>query len=318
VLEVIQFGVMDNTYSPDFLKVNTLLAPTITKAASKQAFYTIRYLVDRDRMDDAYRAYAYFRWVDDCLDQTITGKNERMAFLKRQTMLIEHCYRGKRLPRVCAEESMLVDLIHCDTEAKSGLQSYIRNMMAVMTFDAERKGRLISEQELNSYSQYLAIAVTEALYFFIGNGQSAPQTSGRYLAATAAHIVHMLRDTCEDIANGYFNIPSEILKLNRIDPGNVNSVPYKAWVKSRIELARRYFQAGNAYFAQVSSLRCRIACYAYMARFQGVLNTIVRDGYQLRASYDECNNALTSLKMGWFVCSQSIQAQRAASVFFTL
>jgi phytoene/squalene synthetase len=44
------------------------LAPSITKAASKQTYYTIRLLADRARVADAYRAYAYFRWVDDVLD----------------------------------------------------------------------------------------------------------------------------------------------------------------------------------------------------------------------------------------------------------
>ena len=44
------------------------IAPAITKAASKQTYYTIRFLVDHDRVEDAYRAYAYFRWVDDTLD----------------------------------------------------------------------------------------------------------------------------------------------------------------------------------------------------------------------------------------------------------
>jgi hypothetical protein len=46
----------------------TNLASSITKAGSYQTYYTIRFLVDRERVDDAYRAYAYFRWVDDVLD----------------------------------------------------------------------------------------------------------------------------------------------------------------------------------------------------------------------------------------------------------
>ncbi len=40
---------------------NLQLAASITKAASQQTYYTIRFLADRDRMADAYRAYAYFR-----------------------------------------------------------------------------------------------------------------------------------------------------------------------------------------------------------------------------------------------------------------
>jgi len=44
----------------------------------------------------------------------------------------------------------LVDLIRRDREKSTGLQSYVRNMMAVMAFDAERKGRLISQALLES------------------------------------------------------------------------------------------------------------------------------------------------------------------------
>jgi uncharacterized metal-binding protein len=35
-------------------------ASSITKAASKQTYYILRYLADRQRIPDAYRAYAYF------------------------------------------------------------------------------------------------------------------------------------------------------------------------------------------------------------------------------------------------------------------
>jgi hypothetical protein len=45
------------------------LAAVITKAASRQSYTIVRFLVDRDRIADAYRAYAYFRWMDDHLDQ---------------------------------------------------------------------------------------------------------------------------------------------------------------------------------------------------------------------------------------------------------
>ena len=48
--------------------MNTTLASAITKVASRQTYYTIRFLVDRERVDDAYRAYGYFRWVDDVID----------------------------------------------------------------------------------------------------------------------------------------------------------------------------------------------------------------------------------------------------------
>ena len=64
--------------------ITATAATSITKAASKQTYYTIRFLADRERVDDAYRAYGYFRWVDDLLDAESGSGPARMAFLERQ------------------------------------------------------------------------------------------------------------------------------------------------------------------------------------------------------------------------------------------
>jgi hypothetical protein len=261
------------------------LAAALTNAASKQTYYTIRFLVDRDQVDNAYRAYAYFRWLDDRLDGETMSKSERMAFVERQSALVDSCYRGRCQPELSLEERMVFDLIHSDQESHSGLRSYIQSMMAVMAFDAARRDTLVPEQELTAYSRHLATAVTEALHYFIGHDQFSPHSEARYLAVTAAHITHMLRDTLEDTAAGYYNIPREYLETNAITARDINSDPYRAWVQSRVELARAYFEAGRNYLAQVESIRCRTAGYAYIARFEGVLESIERDGWRLRAEY---------------------------------
>src|SRR5262249_5244598 len=153
----------------------------------------------------------YFRWVDDQLDLSLFHQEERLAFLKRQQALIDCGYDREWPGTIAAEEQMLFDLIASDNLPDSGLQAYIRHMMAVMAFDGERRGRQISQDELTAYSNHLAVAVTEALHYFIGHNDPAPLCHERYLAATGAHIVHMLRDTFEDAEAGYFNIPSEVL-----------------------------------------------------------------------------------------------------------
>src|SRR4030095_7167928 len=115
------------------------LARSITRAASQQAYYTIYLLVDRERIADAYRAYAYFRWVDDIVDAGSGSSSERSAFLERQKSLLEKCYQGESLQKPTAEEKMLIQLIQHDHVKNSGLQLYLRNMMKVMEFDAERR-----------------------------------------------------------------------------------------------------------------------------------------------------------------------------------
>jgi phytoene/squalene synthetase len=216
----------------------TTPASAITKAASKQTYYTIRFLVDRERVEDAYRAYAYFRWVDDTLDAaTLTGV-ERSIFLQRQKSLLEKCYRGEIPWDVEIQEQMLIDLIQRDHEKDSGLRSYLRNMMDVMEFDTKRRGRLITQIELTEYTRWLATAVTDNLHHFIGHGEFAPRDETRYLAVSAAHITHMLRDTYDDLQAGYYNVPREVLMTNRISVQDVGSDAYRSWVQSRVQLAR--------------------------------------------------------------------------------
>ena len=283
------------------MELNPALA--ITKAASKQTYYTIRFLADRERRDDAYRAYGYFRWVDDILDADSGTAPVRLAFLERQKLLLESCYRGEWPRDVDYEEQMLVDLINHDQEKNSGLQAYLRNMMEVMDFDTRRRGRLISQAELNEYTRWLAIAVTEALHYFVGHDGFTPRDETRYLAVYAAHIVHMLRDTVDDTVVGYYNIPREVLEEGAIKPLDVQSEAYHAWVKSRVKLARKHFEAGKRYFARVQNLRCRLAGIAYMARFEWLLDTIEREGYSLRPQYNEKRSLGTGLKMSRLVMS---------------
>ena len=286
--------------------MNTTTASSITKVASKQTYYTVCFLVDRERVEDAYRAYGYFRWVDDTLDAVTISGPERIAFIERQKSLLEKCYRGETLRDANLQENMLVELIQHDQEKSSGLQLYLRNMMQVMDFDVKRRGRLISQVELNEYTRWLATAVMEAIHYFIGHDDFAPHDEMRYLAVSAAHITHMLRDTFDDTKLGYYNIPREVLGENQIGPQNVQSDAYCAWVKSRVQLARDYFQAGKGYFSRVENLRCRLACYAYIARFEWLLDTIEREGYRLRPQYDERKSLRTGLLMSWLTLSSVV------------
>ncbi len=317
--------------------MNPTPASTITKAASKQTYYTIRYLVDRDRVEDAYRAYGYFRWVDDLLDAdpspalsaveapALSGgaaaveapalsSVERRAFLERQKSLLEKCLQGDAPGEVSLQEKMLVELVQGKREKNSGLAAYLRNMMLVMDFDVRRRGRLISQFELNEYTHWLAVAVTECLHYFIGHDEYSPHDESRYLAVSAAHIVHMLRDTCDDARAGYFNIPREVLEAKAIGPQDGHCEAYRLWVKSRVELARRYFQAGRRYFARVQNPRCRLACFAYIARFDWLLEVIEREGYQLRPQYDERKRLGTGLRMVWYALSATFNLQGAGGL----
>jgi phytoene/squalene synthetase len=202
-----------------------ILARSITWAGSKQTYYTARLMVDRDLVDDFFRAYAYFRWADDIIDAPTSADaaasvdaatsndvkskshNERISFVSRQRKLINRLYMNERPDDLTPEEEMLADLISHDRGENSGLQSFIRNMFAIIEFDAYRKGRLISQDELTWYSDCLGKSVVDGIQYFVGNGHPYPASDDRYLASIAAHIAHLLRDTPLDTADGFINIP---------------------------------------------------------------------------------------------------------------
>jgi phytoene/squalene synthetase len=284
-------------------KRNVTLAELITKSASKQTYYTIRFFADHDRVAVAYRSYAYFRWVDDVIDAETNSSKERIAFAQRQQSILESCYLGESPKMRYPEEQILVDLVLHDTEKNSGLQIYLQNMMDVMVFDAKRRGQVVSQAELSMYSQKLAMAVTEALYYFIGHNEPSPRHEARYLAVTAAHMVHMLRDSMEDVKAGYFNIPREYLDQRGISPQDVTSDAYREWVCGRVQLAREYFKAARECTAQVRNWRCRLAGFAYTARFELMLRVIEKDNYCLRCEYPERKSLQAGLWIVWSALS---------------
>jgi phytoene/squalene synthetase len=275
------------------------LARSITWAGSKQTYYTAHLMVDRDLVGDFYRAYAYFRWVDDFIDIYSQSDDQRITFIRRQRDLINRLYHNQRPDDLAPEEEIVADLISHDRGENSGLQSFIRHMFAIIEFDAHRKGRLISQAELAWYSDCLGKSVVDGIQYFVGNGSPYPASDDRYLAAIGAHIAHLLRDAALDTADGFINIPREYLEAHGIGPEDMESPSYRAWVRDRVELARQHLCEGKRYLDGLDVLRCKIVGYWYCARFEGVLDTVERDGYILRPAYNERRKPSTQLKMAW-------------------
>lgn len=278
-------------------KESAILARAITRKHSTQSYFTARLMVDRSLVDDCFRAYAYFRWVDDIVDDNGKSPAERQRFIKTQIKLMESLYNGKNSEISHPEERMLVDLIRHDKRKNGYLESYIRNFLAILEFDSHRKGRRISGEELSWYSSKLGRAVTDVIFYMVGGGRIYPSRSNQYLAAEAAHITHMLRDYVDDIGSGYFNIPKEYLDEKKLSPEDIDNEDFRDYVKQRVELARRYFSEGRKYIYNLDVLRCKIVACWYCARFEHVLDTIERDKYKLRPRYDSRNKIMMYTKM---------------------
>ena len=283
------------------------LARSITWASSKQSYITARLLADPDLADDCLRAYAYFRWADDTVDITLHTLEARTAFIARQKSLIDRLYRHEDVSDLSPEERMLADLIAHDRGLNSGLRSFIYNFMAVIEFDAYRRGRRISQRELAGYTACLGTAVMDGLLYFIHNGHPYARTPDRNLAVIGAHLTHMLRDTLEDLPAGFINIPSEEIQAHQIDLQDPSSSAFREYVKGQVEQAEACFQAGMSYIESLDVLRAKLAGVWYCARFSCILKSIKRDGYVLRQDYPERKCIKTWLRMGFLALQVIVQ-----------
>jgi hypothetical protein len=68
-------------------------------------------------------------------------------------------------------------------------------------------------------------------------------------------------------------------------------------------LARAYFESGKDYLAQVKNIRLRIAGYAYISRFEVVLDAIEGSDYRLALEYQPSRSLGAELKMRGSVLS---------------
>ena len=260
------------------------LARSITWKGSKLTYMVGRLLVDQDLKEDFFRAYAYFRWIDDFVDELSSTREGRIHFITRQDKLIRSSFSGNTLMEgLRPEEELLLQLTQNLHNHTDNLRSFVENMFAIIKFDSYRKDCYISSAELDWYSQCLGRSVVDGLQYFIGNNHDYPRSENQYSAAIAAHITHLLRDTLPDMANGFINIPHDVIPKQDIQTIDHPSV--RSWVRDRVMLARRHFQDGREYIRSMPVKRCQLASYLYCTQFERILDTIERDGYVLRHAY---------------------------------
>ncbi len=275
------------------------IARKITLRGSLQTFITAFLLVDHYRINDFFLSYAYFRWIDDQIDIHLPSQDQRLLFIQRQADIIERAHLKVQFKDLTLEEGMIVRIINNDGFSESGLKSFVDNMFAIIKFDAYRKGKKISEAELNWYTNTLSKSVTDGIFYFIDNENIAPRNRTNYLLVRGAHIAHLLRDMVDDIREGFINIPTEYLEQNNVDEIDLLSIPIRKWVEKQAILAQNLLVKGKEQIFRQKSLRRKIAGSWYSARFEVVLDAIIRDDFLLRENYPEHRKAYNWLKIAY-------------------
>lgn len=273
------------------------LAEQITRTSSIQTYLTIKLLADKSLVQDCFCAYAYLRWIDDQVDVHYQIRKHCLDFIERQKRIINESYLNMPLSDLLPEENMVVELIATNRDKNSKLGSFILNIFKLIEFDAYRKHTQITQEELDWYTGTLSIGVTDGIEYFINHECAYPDNSSQYCACKGAHIVHMLRDYRQDIEAGFINIPKEYLCQHQLEPNDIDAPAFRNWVKQQVLLAKNSFDEGKTYIKRLPVVRGKIAALWYCARFEGLLDTIQRDGYMLRSHYTKHSHLLNSIRM---------------------
>ena len=269
------------------------LASAITKAASKQTYYTIRFLVTGhgSMTPTGIRLFPLGgrRPRRRCVLRS--GPGRRRAFAREldswtvRNPCWTHCLRGEAPRDADPHEAMLVELVRHADPSDARLEAYLRHMMLVMDFDVRRRGRLVSQAELDEYTRWLATAVTEAMHYFIGNGAAAPDDehplAGCLGRAHPAHAPRHLRGRpCRLLqrpaggARGALDRPCgcPLRRLPRLGRGIA------------CDLHGRTSTPARSTSRGVHSRRHRLAGLAYIARFEWLIETLEQGGLQAAAA----------------------------------
>jgi phytoene/squalene synthetase len=257
------------------------LARQIVFKSSWETYFIILLLADHGMVDDAFKACAYFRWVDDQIDTHLKSRKKRLSFLAKQKEIIDLSYKQIEAEVNAPEEQLIVDLIKNDRIPNSLLKSYINNFFLVLQFDAKRKWKKTTLKDLLWYSKTIGKAVTDCILHFIENKINYNFSPSIYKAAIAAHMIHMLRDFKEDIKTGFINIPKEYIYKNSINIKDVTDYQIKSWVKEIVVQAKSNFSEGKAYILHMKGFKRKIAAILYCHRFEPMLHAIEENDYIL-------------------------------------
>ncbi len=258
------------------------LARLILFKANRLSYYLANLIPRRNRQYFRF-CYAYFRWVDDCIDDAAADGNDRRAFLSRQRQLLHDLYEG-RSPAVCYEEALLEGLIKWDMRSKGGeLRASLESMIEAVEFECDRGDSIqwhnvLQDQFKKELLSFLNI-VSQCCDQSIAGGPP-PGIE----AAFGAKIIHIIRDLVSDLECGRVNLSSEELKVFRLTPELLRSQPAsyrtRRWVSVTTRQAERQLAMGLV-DAGSGNLRYRLIVAVLTARYQAYAWAIRRNRFDI-------------------------------------
>jgi phytoene/squalene synthetase len=266
-------------YQVDSSLTNT--ARRVTKETTSFGYWVGRAFFRPELNLILFTAYAYFRWLDDIIDQENISREAASRLVARQRSLTRAWYAGSDPFPSNQFEALLQGAIEYDRMSEYRLHHMIHCFLSALAWDAERRHTIVTQQDLDRYSLHLGRAYAEGLLFGLGlNPVCSDYRGPRDLCGTAAHLTHLLRDLFIDLELGYVNISSRDMERFCIDIADPELRGTKQWVMFTIERAHTLFLQGRRHRDGLPTMRARlvfdIACLRYLWTLKRIKNMWLR------------------------------------------
>jgi phytoene/squalene synthetase len=223
------------------------------------------------RREILFGAYAYFRWLDDVLDNKDVSTEESINILARESFFISSLYENKSPQSKCIEEKYISFVICKDLLDNNGFRVIIDGFMSALSWDIKRKHRIPTQQELDEYSLRLGRSYYQCLVFGLDFHPSDKcfKDVGE-ICGVAAHLAHILRDFFFDLSIGYVNISQEDVTKYHIDLSLKNPElrqNLKPWSRDVIFKSTDMFKKGMKSINKIPSFKARLAISLMCTRY---------------------------------------------------
>jgi phytoene synthase len=270
----------------------------LTRRAAGNFYYGIR-LLPRSKRQAMCAVYAYARRVDDIGDGRIEA-HEKLA-------LLDACERSLRELSTASMDPVMVAL--ADARARFGLpMDALQGLLAGVRMDVQG-ARYETFEELLVYCRLVAGTIGRLSLAIFGSRDFTRATALADDLGVAMQLTNILRDICEDAANGRVYIPREDLDLYRLSADGRfegGEGQLDAMMRFQARRAGEWFEEGLDLVGLLD--RRSGACVLAMSNiYRGVLERIVDDPEAARRR----RVSLPVWRKGW-VATRSLLAAASA------
>lgn len=246
-----------------------------------RTFYFASIFLPGPKRAAAYAVYAFCRLLDDSVDSTPVGAEQRVHEFEQT---LDRIYRD-RLPDGGDEASLALRAFHQTVKRYVIPQQYFLDLAAGCRMDLT-VARYDTWPDLERYCYHVA-GVVGLIMSCVFGPIDEPTRRKAVAMGNAMQLTNILRDVKEDLGRGRIYLPREDLDRFGVSEGalaaGVVDGRFRDLMKFQIDRARALYRDGAAGLCRLADDGSRTTASAMAVIYAGILGAIERQGYDVFA-----------------------------------